>query len=185
MCTNPCCLGTYWCSQWVCCEPPEVEMDDSDIEEPPTKKTTLRFASPVSPSKMDTICWGYIPPNTKKATSWTVRTFEQWRDQRNEKSSKESPSDLLEKSIADSLNSCLPCFVVKTRREDGKLYPPSSISNLLAGLYRYIKECNRDCPNFMNRKDPTFKELTGALEVTCKELCREGAGANVKHAAIF
>ena len=34
----------------------EVEMDDSDFEESPAKKTTLRFASPVSPSKMDTIC---------------------------------------------------------------------------------------------------------------------------------
>ena len=37
----------------------------------------------------------------------------------------------------------------------------------------------------MNRKDPTFKELTGALEVTCKELRREDVGANVKHAAVF
>ena len=37
----------------------------------------------------------------------------------------------------------------------------------------------------MNRKDPTFKELTGALEVTCRELRRGGVGANVKHAAVF
>ena len=27
-----------------------------------------------------------------------------------------------------------------------------------------------DCPNSMNRKDPTFKELAGALQVTCREL---------------
>ena len=158
-------------------------MDDSDFKEPPTKqKTTLRFASPVSPSKMDMICQGYVPPNTKKATSWAVRAFEQWRDQQNEKS---SPSDLLEKPTADSLNRWLPCFVVEARRENGKLYPPSRISNLLASLYRYSKECNRDCLNFMNRKDPTYKELTGTLEVTCRELRREGVGANVKHAAVF
>ena len=43
-----------------------------------------------------------------------------------------------------------------------------SISNLLAGLYRYSKECICDCPNFMNRKDTTFKELTDALGVTCR-----------------
>ena len=61
-------------------------MDDSDFEEPPAKKTTLRFASPVSsPSKMDTICRGYVSPNTKKATSWAVRTIVQWQDQWSEK----------------------------------------------------------------------------------------------------
>ena len=37
----------------------------------------------------------------------------------------------------------------------------------------------------MNREDPTFKELTGSLRVTCRELRREGVGANVKHAAVF
>ena len=103
MCANPpYCLGTYWCSQWGCCKPPEVEMDDSDFKEPPAKKkTTLCFASPVSPSKINMICRGYVPQNTKKATSWAVRAFEQWRDQRNEKSSEECPSDLLEKPTAE------------------------------------------------------------------------------------
>ena len=51
--------------------------------------------------------------------------------------------------------------------------------------YRYSKECDRDCPNFMNRKDPAFKELTGALQVTFRELWREGVGANIKHATVF
>ena len=74
MCTNPYCLGTYWCSQWGCCEPPEDGMGDSDFEEPPIrKKTTPHLASPVSPSKMDTICQVYVPPNTKKGTSWAAR----------------------------------------------------------------------------------------------------------------
>ena len=74
MCTNPYWLGTYWCSQWGCCEPPEDEMGDSDFEELPTeKKTTPRFASPVLPSKMDMICRVYVPPNTKKGISWAAR----------------------------------------------------------------------------------------------------------------
>ena len=37
----------------------------------------------------------------------------------------------------------------------------------------------------MNRKDPAFKELTDVFGVTCRELCREGVRANVKHAAVF
>ena len=98
----------YWCSQWDCCKPPELEMDDSDFEEPPTTKTTPCFASPVSPSNMDTICRGYVPPNTKKATSWAVHTFEQWQDQQNEKSKFAAHCDLLSLSISHILeNICI------------------------------------------------------------------------------
>ena len=85
------------------------EMDDSDFEEPPAKKTTPHFASPVSPSKIDTICWGSVPLNTKKATSWAARAFEQWRDQRNEKSKFAACCDLLSFSISHILeNNALP-----------------------------------------------------------------------------
>ena len=83
-------------------------MDDSDFKEPPANKTTLCFTSPVLPSKMDTICWGYIPPNTKKATSWVERAFEQWRDQQNEKSKFAARYDLLTFSISHILeNKCI------------------------------------------------------------------------------
>ena len=109
MCTNPCCLGMYWCSQWGYCKPPELEMDDSDFEEPPAKKTMSRFATPVSPSKMDTICQGYVPPNAKKAISWAERAFEKWRDQRNKKSKFAARCDLLSFSISHILeNICIP-----------------------------------------------------------------------------
>ena len=105
-------------------------MNDNDFEELPAKKTMPHFASPVSPSKMDTICQGYIPPNNEKATSWAVRAFKQWRDQQDKKSSKECPSDLLEKPTAHSLKRWLPHFVVEARRENGKLYPPYSCWSL-------------------------------------------------------
>ena len=68
---------------------------------------------------------------------------------------------------------------------ENRTRPVAFQTYVLSGLYHYSKECNRDCPNFMNRKDPTFKELTEALKVTCRELCREEAGANVKHATVF
>ena len=55
----------------------------------------------------------------------------------------------------------------------------------MAGLYHYSRECDRDSPNFMNRKDLIFKELTGTLEVTCRQIRREGVGASVKHTAAF
>ena len=114
MCTNPCCLGTCWCSQWGCCKPLELKMDDSDYKEPPEKKTTVCFASPVLPSKMGMICRGYVPPNTKKVTSWAVRTFEQWRDQRKEKSKFAARCDLLSFSISHILeNICIALDILQ------------------------------------------------------------------------
>ena len=86
------------------------------------------------------------------------------------------------------LNRWLSRFVVECRREDGKPYPPSSITNILAGLYRYSKGCADDpgsCPNFMNRKDPLFRDLNGAIQVRFRELTEEGVGAQVSHASVI
>ena len=98
---------------------------------------------------------------------WT-RVFEQWRVERNRATSDDGemcPSNLLQCPVQVSLNYWLSRFVVEARREDGQPYPPTSISNLLAGLYRECRKYDPNCPNFMNRKDPTFKELNGALQV--------------------
>ena len=78
-------------------------------------------------------------------------------------------------------------FVVEIRREDGKPYPATSIRSILAGLYRYCRECVPTgvvCPNFMNRRDPCFSDLTGALQVKFRELREDGVGAIVKHAPV-
>ena len=70
----------------------------------PTKKKLpekRRFTSPISPGKMRTICKGVVPSNTKKATSWAVRAFEE----RNATTTGEQcPLELLEKPDAHSLN---------------------------------------------------------------------------------
>ena len=122
---------------------------------PPEKRR--RFGSPAPASEMEQICKGYIPPNTQKATDWSLHIFKEWQAKRN-KGVKQVPMNLLEEPSVKELNKWLSCFVVEAACEDGKPYPPSSISNILAGLYRYAKSCG-NCPNFMNRKDPQFKDL--------------------------
>ena len=81
---------------------PGYEKDSTSAYRMCTNRYCLgtNFASPASPSKRAVIGQGYIPPNTKTATSWAVCAFEQWRDQWNKKSSEECPSDLLEKLTA-------------------------------------------------------------------------------------
>ena len=63
------------------------------------------------------------------------------------------------------LNLWLVRYVMEARRADRDLYPPTTIANLLSGLYWFTKNYNQHCPDFVDRKKPAFKELTGALEV--------------------
>ena len=62
--------------------------------EPPAKK--CRFSSPHSPTSMEKICEGYVPKNTSKSTSWALRVFRAWREQRNEHEDDKCPETLLE-----------------------------------------------------------------------------------------
>ena len=138
---------------------------------------------------MERVCKGYVPKNTTKATDWALRVFEQWKENRNHTSPEERvPEKLLEDGNAELLNLWLARFVVEIRRADGEPYPPSSINGILSGLYRYCKACaptGSPPPNFMDRKNPHFRDLTGALQVKCRELREKGVGALVKHAAVI
>ena len=53
----------------------------------------------------------------------------------------------------------------EVQQADKEPYPALSLVNILLGLYRYRKKCAPACPNFMDRRDPTFRELNGALQV--------------------
>ena len=126
-------------------------------------RSTTRFAPPVSPGKMTEICNGYVPPTTVRATNWAVRVLDEWREECNKRCSKRCPSDLLEHPAAETLNLWLARFVVEARRADGDPYPPTTIVNLLSGLYWFAKNCDCHCSNFMDQKNPAFKKLTRAL----------------------
>ena len=115
---------------------------------------------------------------------WAIKVFDQWRESRNAASEEQCPDNLLVEPNVQQLNYWLSRFVVEGRREDGKPYPASSISNILAGVYRHSKAIVPDFPNFMNRRDPSFCELTGAIQVRYRKLREEGVGAVVKHATV-
>ena len=88
------------------------------------------------------------------------------------------PSNLLQCPVQVSLNYWPSRFVVAA-------HPPMSVSNLLtaAGLYRECQKYDPNCPNFTNRKDPTFKELNSALQLRYKKL-RESVGTIIKHTTV-
>ena len=199
-CANSC-LGEPWCYDWDCCgkenlEPQEqlVSVEDSEPLKKKAKKelsllkkeVVKRFASPACTDTMNKLCEGYIPSNTAKNTQWGLRVFQQLREQRvGDQESGECPQNLLENPTAELLNYWLSRFVVEARRADGKEYPSSTIYHLLAALLRYSRSKCRECPNFLDKLDPQFRELRGACESISRQLRQAGVGAEVKHAALI
>ena len=68
MCSNPFCLGDYWCVEWDCCS--SMAMRDPPLSK--KKKTTKApgvrsatpgacSATPLSPKSAEQICRGFVP----------------------------------------------------------------------------------------------------------------------------
>ena len=130
---------------------------------------------------------GPVAPNTHKSTMWAVRTIDAWRDERNANSEmgEKCPLDLFEKPDAEKLNRWLSRFVVEARRQDGEPYPTRSLYLLLSGLLRHGRSKSKTFPNFLDKKDPRFSELSGVCGSVAKQLCKDGVGASIKHAPII
>ena len=91
----------------------------------------------------------------------TLRTFQAWARQRNERSGDLCPVDLFDKSYAPDVTcNCLQRFVLEARREDGTRYPPKNIYSIPCGLLRHSRLVQDDPPNFLDRKDVRFKKTT-------------------------
>ena len=124
-----------------------------------------RRTSPVSPGKMGTICRGVVPSNTKKATSWAVRVFEEWKRERNATATGEQcPLELLEK-----LTGCRSITLPSPRHEQPKMSPYSPLQmvpifpgetgevNLrFAGDFFLLQGCSNATRNRTGRRDKTL-----------------------------
>ena len=121
---------------------------------------------------------GYVPPNTLKSTAWAVRVFEDWRKQRNAKSpSKIIPDNVLLTGDNASLCEWLCVFCKEARKVDGEPYTPRSISQLLAGIQRYIRRETDSGITLVNGKDPVFQPLHRLLDSLFRDLHAQGIGA--------
>ena len=61
----------------------DPDLDDFVLAIPgPSKKA--RFAKPLSETQMTELEKGPVVPNTEKSTAWALRTFTDWRNERNE-----------------------------------------------------------------------------------------------------
>ena len=73
-------------------------MDDFVLAKPgPSRKA--RFTKPLSEMQMTDLEKGPVVPNTEKRTVWALRTFNDWRNEKNKQSATGDicPLDLLDK----------------------------------------------------------------------------------------
>jgi hypothetical protein len=67
-------------------------------------------------------------------------------------------------------------FVMEVKRQDGKEYPPNTLTQIVSGLQRYLNtECQRPNINFF-RGETQFIDFSKCLHTRIKELHAQGIG---------
>ena len=83
------------------------------------------------------------------------------------------------------LSHWLSKYAADTRTVQGKIYPPSTLYQLLTGLLRYMRDTNPEAPNFLDKKDQRFRVLHKSLDSLFRQLRTENIGTSVRHAEVF
>lgn len=68
------------------------------------------------------------------------------------------PKDFFTLSDSVAINKWLSLFIIEVRKKDGSRFPNSSLTLLLCGIKRYMKDLNPDVPNFLDEEDSRFIE---------------------------
>lgn len=127
-----------------------------------------------------------VPVNTDKSTRWALCNFEAWKKAGNERyPSDPVPDDLLMSTDPAILNTHHSRFVLETRKSNGENYPPETLHYLLCGLLRHMRSTNPICPNFLDKKDSTFKPLHGAMDTHFHQHHSMGVGGEIKHTRVL
>ena len=158
-CEEPICLGLGL--EWLeCCQ----QYEQSELE------NDARFGNFITDKELAELCKGFVPKNTSNGTSWALWNFKARRKTRNSCFSDERvPPNLLQTSNKAVLNIWLSRYV-ETRNKNGTFYPPSTLYQLLVGILRHMTIENSSCPNFLDKRDPAFKQLHGTLDSHFRKL---------------
>ena len=144
-----------------------------------------RFGFPTSEEELCIAAKGVVPNNTLCNTRWAEKNFQTWAAERNRLCPEDPvPLDLLRSHDAKLVCKNLCRFVMETRREDGKPYPPTSLRCLLSALNRILQD-NKAPFSVFDKKDPQFRDLMRTLDSVSGELHREGIGAQRKSASVI
>ena len=141
-----------------------------------------RFAQPLQPSQLSASVQPYVPPRTRSNNNWAQGVFKQWVTSRNLHSctTELCPENLLEVSYPlPMIDYWLAAFVLEVRRADGHYYPGSTLKNILAALYRVMKQNQGPhLPSFVEKslREKFFPQLHNALDRHLRHLRESGIG---------
>ena len=153
------------------------------------KQVTMPARFP-KPSQIEQKCKPSIPKNTQVNTSWAVSVFDQWVAHRNEQASEKCPTSLLTTAHpTDMVDYWLATFVLEARRKDGEFYPPNTVRNILAAIFRH-KKANlgaRNVPSLVNKKEReiNYPRLHNAMDGHFKQLRCMGVGVQHTRAQVI
>ena len=170
------------CSKCQCeCLPkPAAKKKRSDL--PVKDPDRFKFLSSEDSAKLQK---SFVPSNTQRSTNWSLKVFSEWKKAREDANLELCPDDLLECAVPENLSKWLPLFAAESRNGKGRHYTPATISQLLSGILRHMREINPACPNFLDKKDHRFKLLHNGLDNYYHQLRTMNIGTDIKHAEIF
>ena len=107
-------------------------MADDDLEDFQPLRKKPRFKAPLTDDEMANVSKGFVPPNTRKNTTWAMRVFIEWKAERNKAAgSPLCPDNLLERPNPAQINTWLSRFVTEARKQNGEPYPPRTMHQIL------------------------------------------------------
>lgn len=102
---------------------------------PTTASPACRFGKVLTADEIKQRCQTFVPPKTSQCNRWTASVYMQWVRNSDPICKERCPTDLL----SSPYDYWLSAFVLEARRKDGHYYPPNTIRNILAALYRTMK----------------------------------------------
>ena len=126
-----------------------------------------------------------MPLNTNKNNQWALKNYTDWSTLRSQR----APNDPVPEDVLSSMDPGVICkwlcrYVLETRQENGKQYPPKTIYSLLCGLLR-VSQDRGGSLNFLNKLDARFTDLHRTMDSVCSQLHSEGFGAFKKSAPVI
>ena len=152
--------------------------------EPLQDVSNTRFGPLVTSPEREKAAKGVVPENTQTNTRWALRNFNAWALNRTICHPDEAVPDLLECCDPGILCKWLCRFILETRREDGKPYPPSTLRLLISGINCALKAKNVPF-SVLDKSDYRFCDLQKTLDFVGSELHRQGIGATKKSAQVI
>jgi len=146
---------------------------------------TSRFCSPITDEDLMTKISNRVPKKTQQSNNWSLRFYQEWARHRNAHpdtviSGRNVPEELISATNED-LNYWLSRFIMEVRRKDGTPYPPNTLTNIMSGLQRHLREKGRNV-GFFKKDDTEFMLFRKSLDSRMKELAAAGVGTEKKRA---